>query len=196
MALIVGQQQPFSGNVTTLNWIGARPARDIEINLGYGAGRLAKGYCVVLLKERLAPADFEFEGTTMRSGGRVGLPLASHDADAQRRRIHDQMISEYGEARYRAMQQQALVSAQLSGPNRIAKVIPMASHDPRLTPDVQYPMGGGGLQWKILPPGKRFLVALYVDESGYGHTLHNSVDLKPGAPYENRARIMQYLQTA
>lgn len=196
MALIVGQQQPFTGNVTTLNWIGARPARDIEISLGYGPGRLAKGYCVVLLKERLAPSDFEFEGTTLRSGGREGLPIADLDADTLRRRVHDRMIAEYGEARYRSMQQQALASAQLSGPYRIAKVVPMTPHDHRLTPDIQYPMGGGGLQWKILRPGKRFLVALYVDETGFGHTLHDSVDLKPGAPYDNRAKIMRYLQSA
>lgn len=196
MALVVGTTPQLSGNVTTLVWIAARAPRAVEQSLGYGSGRLAQGYWIALLKERLAPADFEFDGLTLRSGGRAGLPAASNAADAQRQRVHEQVLQERGEAGYQQLQRSALASVQLSGDHRIAKVIPVTPHNPALSPDVQYPPGAGGLQWKILPPGKRFLIALEVSPSGMATAPGFSVNIGPGAPYENRARVMQYLRAA
>jgi hypothetical protein len=196
MGLSLGAPERLHGNVTTLIWIGPRTPDQVEQRVGYGAGRLSGGYWVALLKEKPGPEDFEFEGTTLRSGGREGLPAASEAADALRPRIHDRMIAEYGEAGYRELQQRALGSVALSGPNRIAKVVPATGHDSALGPDVQYPMGGGGLQWKILRPGKLFLIAMHVDAGGRATTPGFAVDLGPGAAYENRDRVMRYLETA
>jgi hypothetical protein len=82
--LKVGATGSFSGHVTTLNWIGPRPPADIERNLGYGPGRLSSGYWVLLLVQGLTPGDFEFDGTTLRSGGKLGLPGDTVAEDAAR----------------------------------------------------------------------------------------------------------------
>jgi hypothetical protein len=196
MGLTVGSLHALTGNVTTLNWIGARTARDIERALGYGAGRLSHGYWIALLKDTLVPQDFEFDGTTLRSGGRLGLPGTSENADQARKRVHDQIRDEYGPDGYKQLQQAALASARTSGGDRIAKVVPAQSHNPAMAPNLQYPMGGGGLQWKIVPPGKRFLIALHVDAKGLATSPRFTADIGPGAPYDNRARVMSYLRTA
>lgn len=196
MTLILGRSSLFWGNVTTLNWIGTKPAADIETSLGFGAGRLSAGFFVLLLKERLAPEDFEFDGTTLRSGGRMGLPGATTAADERRLRVHDGMIAEYGRDGYRRMQQRALESAVISGPQRIAKVLPKIPHNEEMAPSQQYPMGGGGLQWKILRPGKLFLVAMFVDQNGIATLPDRTIDIRQSAPYQNRHDAMRYLQQA
>jgi hypothetical protein len=194
--LDVGQEGLLTGNVTTLIWIAARSPADVAARLGYRADRLDQGYKIALLKDLLHPQEFEFEGTTLRSGGRLGLPGGTAQGDALRTRVHQDMIDQYGLAQYRAMQQRALASVKLTGPDRIAKVLPATAHDPGMRPDIQYPMGGGGLQWKILPPGKRFVIAARIDAAGTATTPDFSVFIGKDAPYENRAKLMRYLESA
>ena len=195
MRFKVGEVQPLTGNITTLIWIAARAPKEVEKSLGYGPGRLSAGYQVALLTEPLAQSDFEFDGTTLRSGGKLGLPLADQVAEDNRARVHDQVVKDRGEAGYRRLQDWALGNIALSGPDRIAKVLPATRHDAGLTADVQYPMGGGGLQWKLVRP-KNFLVALEVDADGTARGPGFALSLLPGAPYENRARVMRYLESA
>jgi hypothetical protein len=196
--LKVGETRTFTGNVTTLNWIGPRPPAEVERNLGYGPGRLGAGYWVLLLVRELTPDDFEFEGTTLRSGGRLGLPGATAAEDAARSRMHDQILVERGPAGYRALQEQALRSVKTAGPERIAKVLPETGHDPAMAPSLQYPMGGGGLQWTIKKSRPvPFLVAMHVDRNGLATTPTFSTSLAPGPNvYEHRARVMKYLEQA
>lgn len=199
--LQVGQRRALSGNVTTLIWIGPRTGADVEARLGYGRGRLAGGYWVALLKDKLEVGDFEFEGTTLRSGGRLGKPLASEAADQERRRVHDQMIEDYGAQGYRLLQEKAIANLAMSGTRRIAKIIPVNALGGPVVPDIDYPMGGGGLQWKILKPdpkeqGKKFLIAMHVDPTGRATTPLFTANLSANGPYEDRARVMRYLETA
>ncbi len=196
--LTIGAQRPFTGDVTTLIWIGARPPRDIEAGLGYGPGRLARGYYILLLKQPLSPADFNFAGTTMRSGGRVGLPEATPRADQARARIHDQVMSERGAGGYAELQRAALRQIAYTGPRRIAKVLPVIDHDEAMSPKAQYPMGGGGLQWRLVQPCN-FLIACFVGPDLLARTRGFSVNLAEthGARlYENRAKLMRYLESA
>jgi hypothetical protein len=197
----VGQYDNFSGDVTTLNWITPRAPAALEINLGFGAHRLAAGYWVVLLVSKLEPDDFEFSGTTLRSGGRLGLPAGSGAADKLRPRVHDQVLFERGPLGYKAFQEQVLKDVMISGPRRIAKVIPETPHDLNAAPNVQYPKGGGGLQWtikKIKP--KKFLIALHVAPNGMATARDFSVSLAEPQPnghlIDNRVRISHYLATA
>jgi hypothetical protein len=197
----VGTLLALSGDVTTLNWIGPRPPRDVEINLGFGAGRLAQGYWIAVLKEPLLPDDFVFGGTTMRSGGRFGLPASNAADDALRPRVHDQVMAERGPAGYHQLQMRALASVAIAGPNRIAKVLPVTPHDPALAPDLQYPMGGGGLQWTIDRAHKKnFLIALHVDPAGMADAGAFRVSLADGQPfqqlYDARARVARHLASA
>ena len=196
MALVVGTNPMLSGNVTTLIWIGARSPTAVEQSLGYSGGRLSQGYWIALLKDQLTSADFEFDGTTLRSGGRMGLPGATDAVDALRSRVHDLALQQRGAGGYQALQHAALTSVKLKGDQRIAKVIPAAAHNPAMAPDLQYPPGAGGLQWKILRPGKKFLIALEVSPSGMATAPGFSVNIGPGAPYDNRAKVMNYLRMA
>ncbi|WP_420100671.1 hypothetical protein [Bosea sp. (in: a-proteobacteria)] len=194
--LTVGQTELFSGNVTTLNWIGPRPAAAIERNLGYAPGRLAQGYWVILLKQILTADDFEFDGTTLRSGGRIGVPAQSETEDAKRARIHDEVLREYGPAGYRELQMRALASVKLHGQDRIAKVVPVTLHESGLAPAEQYPMGGGGLQWNIKKPC-RFLIAMHVSPTRIATLPGLTVSLTDGPKDdENRARVSRFLASA
>jgi hypothetical protein len=191
---IVGTHLELSGDVTTLNWISARSPRMIEGGLGFGRGRLSLGYWIAVLKERLGPDDFVFGGTTMRSGGRLGLPAESYEEDALRATVHEEIMAERGGRGYRELQTAALASVSTIGPKRIAKVLPVKRHDPGLSPKQQYPMGGGGLQWKIDEAHKkRFLIALYVDPAGMADAGSFNVSLDN---YDARAKVARYLETA
>lgn len=194
---IVGATEPFSGNVTTLNWIAAFPKRRVEENLGYGAGRLSDGYFILLLKQKLEPQDFIFEGTTLRSGGKLGLPGATRAEDDKRQKVHDQILAERGVAGYLALQRAALVGIRLEGHERIAKVLPTTGHDDAMAPSAQYPMGGGGLQWRLVRKCA-FLVAAYVDADDTAFTRDDVISLKEGGAdaYDRRARLARFLAKA
>lgn len=196
MALIVGDTKSLTGNVTTLNWIGARAPGEIERSLGYAPGRLREGYVIALLVDSFSASDFEFDGTTLRSGGRLGKPYSTEKADALRPRVHQTILDERGKRGYEELQLAAIKNAKLTGEDRIAKIVPMVGHNTNMAPNVQYPMGAGGLQWKILPPGKGFLIAAFVDQTAHAHTTGFSVFIGIGAPYENRAKLMRFLREA
>ena len=165
-SLKAGDLASFKGNVTTLMSITPGAEAHVEEMLGYHPGRLAGGYFVLVLKQALTPQDFEFDGTTLRSGGRHGLPAATDALDAARPRVHDAILSERGPAGYAALQSQVLKrSGWTSGQERIAKVLPAIRHDANLPPNVQYPMGGGGLQWKLVRDCT-FLVVAEVSAGG------------------------------
>ena len=137
----------------------------------------------------------------MRSGGRLGLPASTAAADALRPRVHDSIVADYGTAGYRQLQQKALASVSIIGNRRITKVLPVTRHDPALTPDLQYPMGGGGLQWTIQRARpKNFLIALHVDPTGMADAGAFTVSLAQTQPYQQlldaRTRVMRYLATA
>jgi hypothetical protein len=155
---------------------------------------------VLLLKQQLKPGDFEFDGTTLRSGGRLGLPAATGASDAARMRVHDQIMSQRGAAGYAELQQRILRGVRLYGPDRIAKVIPVTSHDSAMSPAAQYPMGGGGLQWTIKRDRPcNFLVAMQVDPNGTARCSDFEVSLTSGGFDQlqaSRRKMREYLEMA
>jgi hypothetical protein len=198
--LTVGETRKFTGDVTTLNAIGGpRPPAAIEEMLGFRAGRLSQGYYFLLLKDGLTAGDFDFGGTTMRSGGRYGKPQASRDDDGRRTHVSSQMRHEYGEAEYERRKQQLAPGAQTSGPRRLAKIFPVEGLGDTFSPAVEFPMGGGGLQWTLIQP-KTFLIALEVTSSlmAIGKDLMVSID--PGQTGQqllaNRTEVARYLENA
>lgn len=193
MGLELGQKAPLSGNITTLIWIAARTPRNVEQSLGYGMGRLSAGYYICLLAEPLRPEDFEFDGTTLRSGGRLGLPSNDPVTEQARKRVHQEIFDDYSEDGYAQLQSRVLDTIPATGSDRLAKVVPFTRHDSNMGAADQYPMGGGGLQWRIKQPGKVFFVAAIVDSSAVARTPDFSVSIAEGAPYENRAKLMRYL---
>lgn len=191
----VGKLVLRAGNITTLNWIGARQGHLIAQNLGFRPTRLDEGYAILLLKSSLQVGEFEFEGTTLRSGGRFGLPAHSEAADGMRRRVHDDLIDELGPVRYREWQQRVLADTTTFGERRIAKVVPQKTMPGPIDPSHEYPPGGGGLQWKLVKP-KSFLCALYVDRNGLATAPNFSVPLGANASLQDRMKVHQWLISA
>ncbi|SDE31391.1 hypothetical protein [Rhodospira trueperi] len=192
--LAVGQIRGFRGNVTTLQWIKPGAERMTERSLGYHTGRLAKGYWVLLLKQALSPADFQFFGTTLRSGGRAGLPAATEAEDQARRSVHESILAERGAGGYAALQMHVLRNIGITGPQRIAKVLPTLQHVDTMAPCDQYPMGGGGLQWNIVR-NCSFLVAVQVTEDGKAITPGFTVNLTTGG-LDARTKLRRYMEGA
>ncbi|MCV0397431.1 MAG: hypothetical protein K5872_16410 [Rhizobiaceae bacterium] len=183
----------LTGDVTTVDKIGPRPPQALATMLGINPARFAQGYSIAVLAEKLEPEDFEFGGTTLRSGGRLGLPLRDETADQNRTRVHDQIVKERGQTGYQQLQKQVLAGIPLKGPRRIAKVLTELRHQASMTPDIQYPMGGGALQWKIvarpgLPPGakpgRKFIIALNVYPDGTADAGRFKVSLSDSQPYQ------------
>ena len=200
-SLKVGDRARFNGNVTTLLSITPGAEAHVEKMLGYHPGRLAGGYFVLVLKQSLTPQDFQFDGTTLRSGGRHGLPAATDALDAARPRVHDTILSERGQAGYEALQSHVLKwSDWTSGRERIAKVRPMIRHDANLPPNVQYPMGGGGLQWKLVRD-REFLVVAEVSAGGRNALAADGKTYPVGHPeylvrLEARTQLRRYMEQA
>ena len=174
---------------------------DIEKMLGYRSGRLARGYYLLLLTQPLGVDDFDFAGTTLRSGGREGLPAMTVAADRTRQHISDRMRQEQGDLEYLRKKQFFLGRAQLKGPERLVKVFPVEGHRDNFSPAIEYPMGGGGLQWTIRKDRpKRFLIAMQLTPELEAITAKFSVTLAPNQPfqqlYDSRARIARYLAEA
>ena len=195
-----GETVEIKGDVTTLGGTGLFDASNVERMLGYGTGRLAKGYYIALLKQRLTEDDFQFGGIALRSDGRVGLPAASWPEDKLRLRVHDEIMSERGEHGYRMLQKRALTGIGETGEDRLAKILPTILHTEGLPPNVQYPMGGGALQWRLTKE-RQFLIAAYVDEQGHaqwpgGHAVIGLQGRPTNAMIEARGILRRYLQSA
>ena len=70
----VGVENRFAGNFTKAIYLRSQPASEIERRLGYGAGRLARGWWLLFALEKPSPDNFEYGGYTHFSGGRIGHP--------------------------------------------------------------------------------------------------------------------------
>lgn len=195
MAIVLGQPITLTGNVTTLQWIKPGFEAETEAALGYHRGRLGKGYWIMLLKQLPRPGQFAFDGTTLNSGGRLGLPAATEAADRLRPKVHDQILAQRGAAGYADLQSRVLTDTKILGEHRIAKVLPGNGHDAAMAPAAQYPAGGGGLQWVITAPGLTFLAAAEVRADGTVAIPGKVLDLKSGG-YAARAALRQHLMLA
>jgi hypothetical protein len=192
MARQLGETIPLGGDVTTLQWI--KPGYEAEtcLSLGYRIDRLSSGYQIGFLRQMPRPDDFIFAGTSLRSGGRLGLPKRDQDNDKQRRHVHDEMVKERGAEAVRQMQRAALSMISLHGAQRLVKILPVILHDPFMSPAEQYPMGGGGLQWTLVRP-LDFLIAVQVFPDGTVRTTDFTLNLKQGG-YDTRAILRSYME--
>jgi|SRR5579862_6380048 len=116
------------GCFTLDKFIAGRTLREIEKNLGFEEGRLARGGCVVALTQLPGKRDFDLGGYTNVSMHRFKMP-GGLDVDVLKKTVMEIW--------------------KLSGENRLVKVIPTIRHDPAKDPDQQYPHARGVPQWDI-----------------------------------------------
>lgn len=217
--LEVGKVLPITGNITQLKAIAFADPGTLEQMVGYGAGRLSEGYWILLLMQRLVSGDrkaaledarhFEFEGTTLRSGGRLGLPEKTLAADKLRKTVKDDILHgdrlSPGRSEQEYLEWKAKVAAgvPLKGPDRLAKIIPVKRLvEEDYSPREDFPMGGGALQWNILKTRPApFLVAIRITGDGWAMfpDPYPKVRIFGQAGinlYDNRAKVSRYLDAA
>ncbi|MBB4285002.1 hypothetical protein [Roseospira goensis] len=192
--LRVGAVVGMRGNITTL--VGIRPGfeRDMEKDLGFHEGRLSQGYFILLLRQFLGLDDFKLAGYTYFSGGRLGPPADSADADRLREHLYDKVLQAHGLDGVRAFKDLALKGMAVTGRKRIAKIVPVTRHDDGLTPAEQYPPGRGVPQFELVRE-RKFLVAVEVTPAGRARTPAFEVDLKAQG-YGGRKRLREYMEGA
>ena len=151
----VGVVDKFKGNFTKALYLRSQSSRELETRLGYGPGRLSEGWWLLFALERPAPSSFEFGGYTHFSGSRIGNPSLGPG----RPHVEDGLLKTFGGlAGMASAKARHVAMLELSGPNRLAKVIPVA-------PGNDYPVGSGIYQCNVTAP-IRCKVAAYVPPGG------------------------------
>ncbi|MBR1232076.1 hypothetical protein [Bradyrhizobium sp. AUGA SZCCT0182] len=142
-AFLPGQSIPMTGFFTKAGFLRQQPAPELERRLGYAQGRLVNGWWLLFLEQMPTPNDFEFMGYSYMSGGmaqghvRPG-PTAEQHLKAGK-------FDVFGMKRRTILQ-----TFRLSGPDRLAKVVPVADQSGAMP----YPSGTGVPQWKLIQPLK------------------------------------------
>lgn len=154
LALSPGQSIAMAGFFTKARFLRGQPAVELEKRLGYAQGRLASGWWLLFLEQMPTPNDFEFMGYSHMSGG-VAQGHLRPGATAEQQ-LKAGKFDVFGMKRRTILQ-----TFRLSGPDRLAKVVPFADQS-GLMP---YPPGSGFPQWKLVQP-LTFKVAA---EIGPGH---------------------------
>jgi hypothetical protein len=148
----VGRIDKFFGNFTQARYLRSQSSTELELRIGYAPTRLAMGWWLLFALEKPAPADFQFGGYTHFSGARIGHP----DEGDARQTVEDSLREMLGgEKALMAQRAASLASLQIEGPERLAKVLPVASGK-------GWPPGTGIYQCNILEPGVRCVVAAFV----------------------------------
>jgi hypothetical protein len=133
-----------------------------------------------------------FAAYSHASGGRWGIPKANRADDKARPSVHDEMVREGRMDIDRLRRDFANDPRNLSGDERIVKVIPKVQPSGD-NPAEDYPWAPGIPQW-ILTEKHDFYVALEVDATGIAKTAAGwSVAIGPNAAYDGRARLFQYI---
>ena len=117
------------GCFTQDKFLAGRSLRDIEKNIGFREGRLAQGAIVIALTRLPRKGEFRVAGYTNVSLNKFAMPGGLDPAVLERN----------------AMQQW-----ELTGRNRLVKVLPTIRHDPNMLPEIQYPHARGIPQWDLL----------------------------------------------
>lgn len=131
-----------AGCITQDKYLKGKSMRQIEKILGFQQGRFAEGMYVAILTELPSDGEFELAGYSQ---------VASHRRDAK---------SAQSGLDVNKLKKNVLSSWQLSGPDRLVKIIPNIKHDNALDPNTQYPPGLGVPQWNLTKEKRFQIIAL------------------------------------
>ena len=191
----IGSITQAKGCVTRLIDVNNRSQQELEDRVGFRRGRLAKGYYILVLKERLTPEDIQFFGYTYMSGGKHGLPSNDPAVERGRKSAEQALIEQLGQQGLKSLKAMRAREHQLSGSERLVKIIPEIRHDELMGPADQYPAAPGGIMQLNLVRPKAFLVAAHVDPDNTFDIGSARIAILPGVPYENRRKVAAYLET-
>jgi hypothetical protein len=148
----VGAVISVGGCVTKEKFLAGRTLAEIEKALGFHSGRLAAGMTVVALTQLPDMHEFELAAYSNVATHRFSMPSG----------LEIQKIKA-----------QARATFQVTGPDRLVKVIAATSHDPNMDPDIQYPPGQGAPQWVMKAKLQGKVVAVV---SGYPSARYLAAD--------------------
>jgi hypothetical protein len=125
---VIGAAKDVTGYVTQDKFLIGRTLAELESYLGFHKGRLARGATFVKLTRLPTDTEFELAAFSMTAAHRYAAPTGLDIT-----KLKDLARSAW----------------DLSGPNRLVKVLPGIAHDPTMADDDQYPPGQGVPQWRI-----------------------------------------------
>jgi hypothetical protein len=155
-ATSVGLRDKFSGNFTKALYLRSQSSNELERRIGYGSGRLAKGWWLLFALEKPSPANFQFGGYTHFSGARIGPPSLGNARPTVEESLKETLG---GNAALMAQRTASLAALQLTGPERLAKIIPVAG-------GADYPVGTGIYQCNVGPGAILCVVAAFIPPGG------------------------------
>ena len=130
------------GCFTLDKFLAGRNLKEIEERIGFRKGRLSKGGIVVALSRLPGKGEFKVAGYTNVSLHNFVMP---------------------GGLDPNVLEKRAMEVWELTGGNRLLKVIPAIAHDPKLDPDEQYPHARGIPQWNVTTELPCFVAATLSD---------------------------------
>jgi hypothetical protein len=142
-----GERQDLDGFFTTARYLRGVPPAQIELRLGYRAGRLRLGFWLMFLTRKPTAAEFEFRAYSHMSGGIE----EGHKPENANNPTAEDRLRQGGYDLARLKERIIRETFQLAGPDRLAKVRPIApAHGEKDVPD--YPQGRGVPQWTLTVP--------------------------------------------
>lgn len=161
----IGDACLLKGDVTSLSAIQGKSVFELELGLGFHAGRLALGFALLQLIEPVSSVDFTWGGTTQHSGGWLFEEVFWWDRKSARRlsgfeyvKVQDSkrgtfLASDNDPSRGERLFDSFMLSEQLKlnrppGSDRIVKVVPHIPHFEHVSAYPDSPTGGVP-QWTL-----------------------------------------------
>lgn len=159
----VGEVQSLKGDFSKALYYRGQPASEVERRIGYRAGRLRDGWWLMFLVELPTADQFEYRGYSHMSGGIAQGHLPENRGGPTAESILRSAGVNLTGATYQKQGKKHDTIAnvfRLSGPERLAKVRPVAREhgDPDIA---DYPPGIGIPQWTLIQP-LRWIAAAFV----------------------------------
>ncbi|MBC8129737.1 MAG: hypothetical protein H7Y08_05390 [Rhizobiaceae bacterium] len=140
--LSVGQTVSMAGFFTHALYLRSQAGEEIERRLGYRKGRLSSGWWLLFLQQMPAPDQFEYRGYSQMSGGRAQGHVRSDTPTAE------ESLLRSGVKVFSLKSRTLKETFFLSGPGRLAKVVPVAE----AFGELDYPPGSGIPQFELTAP--------------------------------------------
>ena len=156
MGLSLGSRTSMGGYATKMIYIAGQQPQELEDRIGYHRGRLAQGFLVLVLDDRIVPSEIELVGHSHFSGGRIGHPKLTGRITAE-----DSLRQAFGGGLVSRQKQLLAQTLNTGGSDTVVKVLPSIRHDPAMPDYEQYPVGTGIPQFNLTTK-KNFVVRAVV----------------------------------